>query len=59
MLIAGFDIGGTKSAALAASKRGRRRVLFRRQISTTSDWRKVLDELLDSIIYDSGITPPT
>jgi glucokinase len=49
MLIAGFDIGGTKSAALAAevSEEGVE-FLFRRQ---------VLDELLDSIIYDSGINP--
>lgn len=46
MYLAGFDIGGTKCAVLAARAEGDSlQFLFRKEIETAGTWREVLDRL--------------
>lgn len=48
MMVLGFDIGGTKSAIILAEEiDGQISFLDRVEIKTSSDWRRVIDELIE------------
>ena len=48
MIVLGFDIGGTKSAVVLAREADDKIILLDRvEIQTTSNWEKVIDELIE------------